>query len=202
MIKKDRNDYVRLGRLEFATLVSQLTGGYPNPEDPGDPNNPFGPYGPLGPVIHSDLRPGFERAAISHRPMPPRAAFTAGIAQAIVATTVNLHVLADALGDAGRQPRAYAASYLTEFDDWCGTMSRWELIQILFVKAQRKPPKPPPPEPYLKDYLAGKLDAGDLIVIGAMLENAAQISIGADLKEQLSGAGAKLTDLGLAKMGG
>lgn len=202
MIKQDSKEFVRLGRAEFATLVGNLTGGYPNPDDPGDPNNPFGPYGPIGPVIHAGWRLRLDAIALNPQPLPPRAAFAVGVAQAVIASTVNLHVMADAMGDAGKNSRAFAGTFLSEFDDWCGTMTRYELIRRLLEKLKRWPPPPPPPEPYLKDHLAGKLDAGDLIVIGATLENAARLSLGAELKEQLGGAGARLMDLGLAKMGG
>jgi|CXWL01.1.fsa_nt_gi hypothetical protein len=196
-------DQLTISRKNFVQMIGQFT-GYPNPDDPGDPNNPFGPYGPHGPVIHQlaalQRLHRIDQVAGWPQPIPPpKALFAISLSHAVIQQVAQLYSLADQLpADIGNSVRDGGNSFLDDFDKWCGTMTRSELIQELLRKILKKKPFPePPPEPWWNE----RMNPSEIVRVGVQLQLASeQIS-----DKQLAGAfeqnGNKLMENGLSMMG-
>jgi len=112
--------------LAIAQRMSLGHGGYPNPEDSG-PAPWWGPWAVLD--IHAvltRLRGNPTPGALHPQPEPWRTDFAVGIAQAMVARVIDLHLLAAALPEANRAGVARQASaFMSDVTDWyCGTPPR------------------------------------------------------------------------------
>lgn len=183
-----------LSRQQMVSLVGELLGGYPNPDGTTPP-------GPWDPIIHKAIerlgphpepwRPVFgpgpqpwEEVALNPQPLPPKAAFAAAIAKEVIDRTMLMQEIADALPQAGqRQGIIIVGGYLSRFIDDCGNDRLW-----------RKRPFPP------RRDGDDRLTALELIVMGVMFEQGAQISAQEPLQQEFRKAGAKLTEIGLARM--
>lgn len=196
-------DPITISRKNFGQIVGNRAGYYPNPDDAGDPNNPFGPYGPGGPVLRRLLEVqrlrGLDRVALNPQPLPPKEILAAALAQSVTDHVAQLHALADMLaGDVAEDLRNGGLRFLDEFGEWCGTMTRRELIAALIRRLLgKRPPPPPEPEPWWDE----RLDAADLITIGVQM----QAAFGQIADERLAGSleqvGSTLMDNGLAMLG-
>jgi hypothetical protein len=89
--------------------------------------------------------------------------------------------------------------FLDEFGEWCGTMTRRELIEALIRRLLGKRPPPPPPEP--EPWWDERLDASDLITIGVQMQAAFEQIADERLASSLEQVGSKVMDGGLAMLG-
>ncbi|MEZ4617908.1 MAG: hypothetical protein R2867_20695 [Caldilineaceae bacterium] len=192
-------DSISISRKNFVQIVGNRASYYPNPDDPGDPHNPFGPYGPHGPVLHrlvafQRLRQ-LDRACLEPTTLPPKEALAFSLARAALDHVTQITLIATLLPDeVGEGVRGNGERFLGEFSEWCGTMTRWEIIQELLRRLHgRKPPPPPPPEPWWDE----RMDAFELITIGVQLQAAFERIADERLAESLDQIGSKLMDVGL-----
>ncbi|MCY7375205.1 MAG: hypothetical protein LH472_04450 [Pyrinomonadaceae bacterium] len=128
----------------------------------------------------------FSRAAaeLNPQPLPPRAAFLAAFAQEVIDRAALMQEIADAMNQAGEERGIIIVSgYLSRFvDDLCP-----EPIKI------KIPPKP-------KSDTDDRLSGLELIITGAVFEQNAALAANQDLRRELSNAGAKLMETGIARM--
>lgn len=197
-------DPITIPLKSFVQLVGKRSSYYPNPDDPGDPNNPFGPYGPGGPVLRYLLEVQRLRrldwVALNPQPLPPKEAIAVALAQNVIDQVAQLHAFANMLsGEAANDLRNGGLRLLDEFGDWCGTMTRRELLAALlrWLHGKRPPPPPPEPEPWWDE----RLDAFDLITIGVQLQATVEQIADDQLASALGQVGGKLMDGGLAMLG-
>ena len=193
-------------REKFVAFVRQMVGGTVGYEDPNNPQPP-GPWDPYirealrnligyGPVpdpwrLLFDLAPGpgpqpWLEVALNPQPLPPKATLAAAIAREVIGRAVLMQEIANAIQNEGEQQGIIiVGGLISHFLEDCGN-------DRLFPK---KPiPPPPPAEP------GEKLTAFELIAMGAQFERAAAGVTDARLSQELGGAGAKLIDMGLARM--
>jgi len=151
-------------QARLASLVGAM--GYPNPED--DTPHRKWPHGP-GPVENSWLD-YLSRVAINPQPLPPGGIFAAALAGAFVERANRVSELGTLFTD---KQRSLGSSFAAEFDEasgWCGTMSRWEMLQkILAWLRNHRPTPPPPPDPWWKQGLA----ENEIIIVGGRVAFAA-----------------------------
>lgn len=190
-------------REKFVSFVSRIING-----DSGnpDPDNPLKP-GPWDPVIRQAVRrvtnsfahhPYHARFAFSFyslgteaglnpQPLPPRETFAIAIAQDVIERVILMQDIADAIGRNNGQERGIiiVSGAIQKFiDDYCGT----DLLRLKF-------PLPPP-----KKGLDDKLSAFELVAMGIQFEQGASTVANHELAQELRNAGAKLTDMGLARI--
>lgn len=179
-----------ISREAIVSLVGQLTGGYPDPDNPS-------PVGPWGPVIRRALErfrwvagpspDPWTWAALNPQPLPPRAAVVAAIAREVSDRAVLLQEVAGALpGEGQEQGIIIVGGYLSRFIDDCGN-----------GRVRFKYPFPVPPRGSEEiDSLTGL----DLVVMGVQFHREAAVTADEQLREVLAGAGAKLVDMGAARL--
>jgi len=127
---------------------------------------------------------GRAAAELNPQPLPPRAAFFAAFAQEVIDRASLMQEIADAMNQTGEERGIIIVSgYLSRFvDDLCP-----EPIKI------KIPPKP-------KFGADDRLSGLELIVTGAVFgQNAAAVA-NEGLRRELSGAGAKLIETGIARL--
>lgn len=186
-------DILSISRQNFVQLVSNLGGYYPNPDDPG-------PYGPLGPVIRSSLTQlqQLSRFAGNPDPFPAKETTSLYLAQVMVDHVSQLYAFADLLPvEVAENVRQGGLKQLDDFGEWCGTMTRWEIIQELVRQLLKKHPSPPPHKPWWNK----QLNAFEQIVIGAHLQQSALRIDNEQLSGTLDDVGGKLMENGLNLMG-
>ncbi|WP_156964429.1 hypothetical protein [Methylocapsa aurea] len=173
----------------LVALVTQLTGGYPNPDDTSPP-------GPWGPVIRQALErlrrasgpvpdPWLE-VALNPQPLPPKAAFATAFAQQIVDRVLVLQDVADAMPRQGEQQGIIIVSgYISRFvDDYCGTGFRFKWPF-------------PGPRP---NWFTEEVNGADLILAGVQFERAAAEISNEELTRSLIDGAARLKETGLARL--
>lgn len=196
-------DFITISRKNFVQLIGKGSSYNPNPDDPGDPGNPFGPFGPGGPILRrivelQRLRAG-ELVALNPQPLPPIDKFNAAITQIVIDHVAQTHAFANMLsGATADDVRNGSVNLLAEFADWCGTMTRWQILEALLRRIFGKHPlPPPPPEPWWDK----QFDATDLITIGVQMERAFDQIADERLAVPVNEIGSKLTDRGLEMLG-
>ena len=127
-----------------------------------------------------------EEVSLNPQPLPPRFAFLASVAQAVVSRAELFQEIADATPREGEQHGIIIVSgYLARFvEDFCGTGFR---LKYPF----------PGPRPH---WFANELDGIDLVVMATQFEQAAKETFSPDLRRNLADAGAKFVEAGLSKM--
>ncbi len=144
----------------------------------------------LDPRIYDAIGGGqfYNRAAaeLNPQPLPPRAAFLAAFAQEVIERAGLMQEIADAMNQSGEERGIIIVSgYLGRLvDDLCP-----EPIKIRI-------PIPPKPKFDADDRLSGL----ELIVTGAVFEQNAALTANAGLRQELSNAGAKLIETGIARI--
>jgi hypothetical protein len=191
-MEKTMSDTITIPRKVLASLISQVIGGYPNPDD-STPPGPWDPYirkaidrikGPhpihwivAGPVPNPWIVAG-------PGPQPWRLAYTTVLAQEVVSSITNLQDIAGILEGAQTRVQEVARQRLQVFiDDYCGTPPR----------------KNPFPWPRPRDEINDGFSPLELVVIGTQFETAATWA-NEDLKQAFLAASAQLIDQGIAKM--
>ncbi len=144
--------------------------------------------GPWGAVIRIALQSMGAEAELNPQPLPPRVAFVAGLARAVVDRVELMADIAEtARADGGRPGVIIGASYLRKFtDDFCGTEFR---LHDPF----------PGPRPH---WYADRLDAIDLIVIATQFDRAAKETIDRDVTQALGQAATTFARAGVARLVG
>lgn len=206
------NDHITIPRRAFVSLMSELVGGYPNPDDPMPP-------GPWDPVIRAGLwqrvfiipvpwrvfgpRPEpwrvfgpqpepWSEVMLNPQPLPPRIALAVSLAQMVVQTIIATRETAALMPEEVRVHMHRATSeQLSQFIDECGT--KWP-------GWWRFPPPPPPP--WWKEIVGDAPRPTDLVIMGTQFDNAGQFVSRADeaLGQEFAEAGARLTEMGLSGM--
>jgi len=201
-----------ISRRSFTSLVSQLTGGYPNDFDDTQPPGPWDPiirqalermreFGPFpdpwrtsGPFPEPWRTPAsaldrLSRVALNPQPLPPRVAWATALAHQIIDRTNLLH---DLIGIVAEEDRAnaeqMASLYLSQFVEDCGN--------------GRIPPWPVPwplsgPEHNGEQEAMGMLE---MVVMGVQFANAAGTVANERLRHDFARAGDRLIDAGLEHM--
>jgi hypothetical protein len=127
-----------------------------------------------------------DKVALNPQPLPPRFAFLAAVAQAVIGRAELLQEVADAKSQQGEQQgNTVVGGYIRRFgDDFCltGFRLRWPF---------------PGPRPH---WFASELDGFDLVVIATQFEQASKEAFGADLRHNLAGASARFVEAGLSRM--
>jgi hypothetical protein len=174
--------------IQQSRLASMIGGlGYPNPDD--DNPNWYRPHGP-GPVIHS-WTDYLSRVAINPQPLPPGELFAMAVAGALIERATQVSELTTLFTD---KQRTLGSTFAEEFDEaggWCGTMSRWEMLQKILAWLRNHNPPPPPPEPWWKQGLT----QNEIAVLGGRIAYAgerfgnqairsAMLSVGGSLMQQ------------------
>jgi hypothetical protein len=183
------SDAFRISRKALVSMVSQLVGGYPNPEDPDPP-------GPWGPVIRRAVdrvrwvsgphpEPWLE-VALNPQPLPPRIALAVSLAQAVVDRAISLHEVAEVLPDQTTAINA-ASAMMSRFIDDCGNGR---------IPPWKRWPFPWPP----RDDLDEAITPLELVVMGVQFENAVGFVESRQLQEDLRRGGAQLMEMGLERM--
>ena len=210
------SETINISRDKLLLLVGQMFGGqdYPNPDDPQPP----GPWDPLirtvanqffGPrpepwrteanlrailgviaarhpeifdVIGGDR---FTWAALNPQPLPPRALFLAAFTQAVIDRVLLTQEIADAINQTGEQQGIIIVGGRLAMlvDELCGNNFK---IKI--------------PIPRPKHDTDKRLSGLDLLAAGAVFEQNAGFVTDAGLRQELSKAGAKLAEAGIARM--
>lgn len=185
-----------ISRSAFVSLVSQLTGANPNPDDAE-------PHGPGAPVIRRVLDrfrhlvgPGPEpwsvfgpqpepwlAVALNPQPLPPRLALATALAQEMIDRTMLLHDLADALpGDTQAHVQQAVGRRLSEFaDEYCGNEPRW-----------------PFPGPSRGDGAPESMRAIEQVVMGVQFKRAAETLPYGALQQGFAEAGDRFIEAGVA----
>ena len=164
-------------QARLASLIGRL--GYPNPDD----DTPLWkqPHGP-GPVARSWLD-YLNRVALNPQPLPPGERFAVALAGAFVERSLQVSELGTLFADKQRTLSTSFAERLDEAGDWCGTMSRWEMLQKILAWLRNHNPPPPPGDPWWKQGLT----QNEIIIVGGRIafaaENFGQQTIRASLQE-------------------
>jgi hypothetical protein len=173
-----------------ARLASLIGGmGYPNPED--DTPIRRWPHGP-GPVSQSWLD-YLSWVAINPQPLPPGERFAAAIAAVFIERAYRVNELSSLLTD---RQRALGSAFAAEFDEaggWCGTMSRWEMLQKILSWLRHHQPSPPPPDPWWSQGLA----ENEIIIVGGRVAYAAENFGNHVLRSAMQNVGGNLMQQGL-----
>lgn len=123
-------------------------------------------------------------AALNPQPLPPRVAFISSLAQVVIERAELIQDLAETRREGDEQ--GIVGGYVSRFvDDYCGT-DRWPRWPF------------PWPRPW---WFSEEITGVDLIVTGLEFERAAANTFGAGLKSALEDASAKLTEVGLERLG-
>lgn len=197
--QKTSYESLNISGRELVALVRELIGGasgYPDPDNPTPPG-PWDPYirkalirlglilapvpDPWGPVFGPGPQP-WDKVALNPQPLPPKVAFAAFIAQDVIDRVLLVQDLADAMGGAGQG--TLSGGMVSRFIDDCGNDKLW-----------RKRPFPPP-----KDEADNRLTALELVVMGAQFEQNAFATVNEQLQQQFRNAGARLTEMGMARL--
>jgi hypothetical protein len=127
-----------------------------------------------------------EKVGLNPQPLPPRVAFLASLAGTLVERAELLQEMAAGLSDEGEERGIIIVSgYLSRLiDEFCGTGF---LLQFPF----------PGPRP---GWFPRELDGLDLLVMAAHVDQAARETYSRPLRENLSGASAKLLGAAASKM--
>jgi hypothetical protein len=174
-------------QARLASLVSGM--GYPNPDD----DSPIWkwPHGP-GPVAHS-WTDYLSKVAINPQPLPPGERFATALAGAFVERANRVSELGTLFSD---KQRSLGSSFVAEFDEaggWCGTMSRWEMLQKILAWLRNHNPPPPPPEPWWRQGLS----ATEIIIVGGRVAFAAETFGDHAIRSALQKVGGSLMQYGL-----
>jgi len=181
-----------ISREAIVSLVGQLTGGYPDPDNPSPP-------GPWDPVIRRAwerfrvaFNPGPEPwawVALNPQPLPPRAAIVVSVVREVSDRAALLHEVAGALpSDGGERGIIIVGGYVSRFIEDCGN-----------GRVKFKPPVPFP-RPPRGDEEGDPLTGLDLVIMGVQFQREAAVTADEQLREVLAGAGAKLVDMGAARL--
>jgi len=187
-------------REKLVAFVRGMLGGVSGYEDPDNPLPP----GPWDPYIRKAMReliagpvpdpwrmffgPGPQpwREVTLNR-LPPKVMLAAGVARAVINRAVLMQEIANALRDEGEQHGIIiVGGLISRFIDDCGNDRLWH-----------QHPIPPPPHGGEPD---DKLTAFELIAMGAQFEHSAIGIADSALRQELRGAGAKLIEMGVARM--
>lgn len=187
----------QINQHELLVFVRGLLGG-----DRGRPDDehplPPGPWDPvirraLERVIHfepeswqaSGRSSILDRVGLNPQPLPPRVAFAASIAQAIVDRAELIQEVADAARIQGAAQGIIMGGSINRFvDDVCGNGFRFKYPF-------------PGPRP---GWFSEALDGIDLVVIGAQFEQAAKQAYHPEIQHALGNAAEKLVQQGLSKV--
>lgn len=208
---------LNISREKLVSIISQAFGGqdFPNPDDPPSP-------GPWDPYIHralAGLRDKLERqrlfpheeawrtlltlgvfkgreeifdaliphslAELNPQPLPPRAKLLIDITQQVVDRALLIQETADAMNQTGEQQSIIIVG---------GKVNRFvDEIDELCPRIPRHFPKP-------KGGNSERFSAVELLAAGAVFEQNAAASANEDVRRELSNAGAKLVEMGIARM--
>jgi hypothetical protein len=200
-VQKTVNKPLKISGREFLGLVSQLIGGtsgLPDPENPTPPG-PWDPYirkalfrlglifGPVPDPWEPVFGPGpqpWSRVALNPQPLPPRVAFAAAIAGEVIERASLVQEIADALGGGEQSQGSIGGGMIARFIDDCGNGILW-----------RKRPFPPP-----KSDSDNMLTALELVVMGLHFERNAFSTTNQQLQQEFRDAGARLAEMGLARL--
>ena len=190
---------IQINQRELLVLVRGLLGddrGRPDDEHPLPP----GPWDPvirraLELVIYFGPHPEpwqaigsssiLDRVGLNPQPLPPRVAFAASIAQAMVDRAELIQEVADAARIQGTPQSIIIGGYINRFvDDFCGNGFR---LKFPF----------PGPRP---GWFSEELDGIDLVVMGAQFEQAAKQAYQPEMQRVLGNAAEKLVQQGLSRV--
>ena len=200
MLKDKKRPYesLNISVQSIVGLVSELTGATISNPDPDSPNPPgpwdpyirkalirlgliFGPVpDPWVPVFGPGPQP-WNRVALNPQPLPPKAALAAFIAQEVIDRALLVQEVANALGGAQGN---IAGGMISRFIDDCGNDRLW-----------RKRPFPPP-----KGDDDNRLAPIELVMMGALFAQEAVAIADEQLRQEFRTAGARLTEMGLARL--
>lgn len=200
-----------VSRRALVSLVTHLTGGYPNDFDSPQPPGPWDPvlrraldrvrmfgarpdpwrvFGPL-PDPWRSTAPALERlswTALNPLPLPPVGiVLAAALADEMIDRTSLLYELADAFPEETRGHVQGAARGQLEqlVDDLCGNDMRWW-------------PFPVPPAG--GDGAPATIGAAELVMMGAQFERAAALLASEQLRHDVARAGVRLFEAGLERL--
>jgi hypothetical protein len=198
-----------LSARALTALVSQLTTGYPHPDDPGDSPGPLDPYirralerSVMGSVTGMNLwRVIAEKhpevwdviggdpqgqAGLNPQPLPPRSAFLAAVVLELSERMTLVDEIADLIPrPGGEKGIIIVGGHVARFvDEICGNGMhiRW--------------PLPWPAPPWFSDTLSG----ADLIVMGTQFQQSAAIAMDRELGRTFADAAHALLEAGAAKL--
>lgn len=204
-MKKTNSSYAGI-----ASIVAQAL--FTDPDDwcPTRPRKPRWPR-PHFDTVYSNLTRWVDKLAevtLNPQPLPPRFARMSGKPDPFPALTLSATMAGTFVAQLGEMSRfasyasnrgqdiiGAASNMAGEFDDLCGTMSKYEVLQKLLEWLRKHggfPPPPPEPEPYLKE----KFSAAELIVIGSVLANAGGLFEN-EIGKQLGAVGNNLIERGM-----
>ena len=214
------DDTVHISRAHFASLIGHVFGGasvgreddeHPLPPGPWDPiirkvaKEMFGPqpepwrsqfdlrrlvleaiaarHPEIFDVIGGDR---FSRVALNPQPLPPRVAFLIAFTEEVIDRVVLMQEIADGITQGGQQRGIIivGGKLSALVDELCGNNFK---IRI------------PVPKP--KHDADNRLSGLELIVAGAVFEQNAATVAHEGLRNELRHAGAKLTEVGIARLG-
>lgn len=187
-------------REKLVNFVRGMVGGVVGYEDPDNPLPP----GPWDPYIRKALReliagpvpdpwtpffgPGPQpwREMSINPQLPPKPMLAAAVAREVIDRAVLMQEIADALQSEGQQHGIIiVGGLISRFIEDCGNDRLWP-----------KRPIPPPHGGEPDD----KLTAFELVAMGAQFEHSAMGVADSPLQQELRGAGAKLIEMGVARM--
>lgn len=210
------SETINIPREKLFALVSQMFGGTgdnPNPDEPHKPG-PWDPvirqvasqfFGPRPepwrteanlravlefiaarhPAIFDAIGDPLSLVALNPQPLPPRAAFLAVFTQAVIDRVLLTQEIADAMNQTGEQQGIIIVGGRLSMlvDELCGNNFKVKI-----------------PIPRPKHDTDKMLSALDLLTAAAVFgQNAATVA-DASLRQELSKAGAKLAEAGIARM--
>jgi len=174
-------------QARLASLIGGLS--YPNPED--DTPHRKWPHGP-GPISQSWLD-YLSWVAINPQPLPPGERFAVALAGAFIERADQVSSLGTFLADRQRALGSSFAEELDEAGDWCGTMSRWEMLQKILSWLRNHNPPPPPGDPWWKQGLT----QNEIIIVGGRVAFAAEGFGNQVIRSSMQGVGGSLMQQGL-----
>lgn len=203
---------ISISRRHFTSLVSQLTGGYPNDFDDPQPPGPWDPlirqalerireFGPFpdpwrvsGPFPEPWRTPAsaldrLSWVALNPQPLPPRVTWATALARQMIDRTSLLYDLVGILGEEAQANAEQMASlYLSQFIDDCGN--------------GRIPPWPIPWPLAGLEHNGEQQAMGmlELVVMGVQFTNAASAVANERLQHDFARAGDRLIEAGLERM--
>ncbi len=213
------SDTLSISREKLLSLISQTFGGasvrredeeHPLPPGSWDPiirkvsKKIFGPFPEpwrselnvnriiLGIIAAShpeifDIIGGgrFDFAALNPQPLPPRSAFLVAVTEEVIDRALLMQEAADALNQTGEQQSIIIVS---------GKFNKFvDQIDELCPRIPKKFPKP-------KGGSSEKFSAVELLAAGAVFEQNAAVISDEGLRQELSNAGAKFIEMGIARM--
>ncbi|HMG35901.1 MAG TPA: hypothetical protein VKM94_18345 [Blastocatellia bacterium] len=196
--------------VSFVREVITGVSGYEDPEHPSTPG-PWDPYirrallrlslilGPTPEPWRTIFGPGPQpwtsvfgpvpdpwiEVVLNPQPLPPKAAFAASLAEEVIDRAVLMQEIANAFPQADdQQGISIVGGLFSRFIDDCGNDRVW-----------KKRPFPP-----RHDERDDKLSAVELITMGAVFDARARTVVNIQLQNQFRDAGARLTEMGFARM--